>query len=882
MNRILKIFLFIFLATLYRLNANHIVGGEIEMIHIGAENSFTYRVKLIQYFDCAQTANPGPDDLISYTIFRKSDGQAMRNGTMFITNQEFVPYTNPDCALGFLCTLKVEYSHEITLDPDDFNDPDGYVIVWERCCRNWSTKNLVNPGWNGMTYTLHFPPVVDSNGNPFINSSPRLFPPLSDYACVNQLFYIDFAGKDDDGDSIVYSLAAPLDDNQPNVEPIDPVPPPTSPPHPIVDFAPGYNIATMIPGDPALSISNEGFITVTPTEVGLYVFSVKADEYRNGIKIGEARRDFQMLVVDGCSPPDPPEALVKVPGQEEYYKEDDTIIYVASQPKCFDLFVTDDIGTNVTLNAIGVNFGNGGKSDLNDIFSFSEGSINESGDTLKVQVCVSDCPYVQNEPYLIDLIAADDACPLPQRDTVRVTLIVEPPTNSDPFFINEKDTNFVSLPWNSSFSTVIKGKDTDLDSLSLNYFLIPSNDKINLAEYGISFDKVEDNPGNISGMLNFDTNCRDFDFSNRTEFMIGVVLDDLDTCDISNQDTIFYNLNVELPINTGPKLTSDKEISDSVKSRPNFSIIEVETNLSGSYSLNLFSDDEDKDTVVINAVGVGFDIEDINGVLSTFNSLPGSIDGRFDINFECIDFPYNDINQYKINFITEDIDFCQEMNADTIQLVIKINLDENSIPEINNEDQYTLDVNNSFEVEINASDSDKDDLLLLKMVSDGLPGEFSFAEAYGTGEVSSILKWTPSCQELNDDFSDKIYELTFDVTDNSCPNTAKSSKNIRFLLVKPQVNWDEFNPPNAFSPDSDGINDQFRLTNLSDPNQNLPLDGCDDNFESIVFVDRTGVEVYKSFNREFQWDGGGLSSGVYFYYIKYTISDYRGTVTIVY
>ena len=42
------------------------------MIHIGNENSFTYRVKLIQYFDCAQTANPGPDDLISYTIFRKS------------------------------------------------------------------------------------------------------------------------------------------------------------------------------------------------------------------------------------------------------------------------------------------------------------------------------------------------------------------------------------------------------------------------------------------------------------------------------------------------------------------------------------------------------------------------------------------------------------------------------------------------------------------------------------------------------------------------------------------------------------------------------------------------------------------------------------------
>ena len=161
MKRILKLFLFIFFGQLSNVNANHIVGGEIEMIHIGNENSFTYRVKLIQYFDCAQTANPGPDELISYTIFRKSDGQPIRYGTMFITNQEFVPYTNPDCSVGFLCTLKVEYSHDITLDPENFNHPDGYAIVWERCCRNWSTKNLVNPGYNGMTYTLHFPPIVD-------------------------------------------------------------------------------------------------------------------------------------------------------------------------------------------------------------------------------------------------------------------------------------------------------------------------------------------------------------------------------------------------------------------------------------------------------------------------------------------------------------------------------------------------------------------------------------------------------------------------------------------------------------------------------------------------------------------------------------------------
>ena len=879
MQRVLLI-LFLFYFSLNNVFSNHIVGGEIEMIHIGDANSFTYEVKLIQYFDCAQDANPGPDAFITYSIFRNSDGAFMQDGTMPITNQEFVPYTNPDCAIGDLCTIRVEYSHEITLDPNQFNDPQGYTIVWERCCRNWSTKNLVNPGWNGMTYTLQFPPIVDESGAPFVNSSPRLFPPLSDYACVNQLFYIDFAGTDDDGDEIIYSLAAPLDDKQANNTGIVALPPSSAPPHPIVDFATGYNVNNMIPGTIPLTISESGFITVTPSEVGLYVFSVRAEEYRNGVKIGESRRDFQMLVVDGCNPPDPPEARVKIPGQTDFYKEDDTIFYVASQPKCFDLFVTDDVGTNVTLSAESVNFEGGVNNDVSQIFSFNKGTINSSLDTLSVQVCVSDCPYVQNKPFLIDLIASDDACPLPQTDTVRVTIIVEPPTNKDPYFINQNDTNYVVVPWNSSFTTEIIGIDDDLDSLSLDYF-VPNTLEFDIEDYGISFLASESEAGSISSILNFDTNCRQYDYSDRSNFLLGIVVDDLDTCNLYNTDTIFYDLTIELPENTGPVLTADIEISDSVNSRPNFSRIEYETDLTGNLSINLFSDDSDNDSLVINALGVGFDINDINGLFSANNFERGHVEGQFNIDLECINFPYDDKNEYRINFITEDVDYCQEKNADTIQLVLKINIGDNFDPKINNETEYVLNTNTQFEVNINGTDEDND-LILLELISDGLPGDFKFESSSGVGEVNSKLYWNPTCEFLGTDFGPKGYNLTFRVKDNNCPYYGESTKTIKFLLEKPEVDWDSFIPPNAFSPNGDGINDVFKLTNLNIPNQNLPVDGCDDNFESIIFVDRTGVEVYKTNDKYFEWDGGNRSPGVYFYYIKYTISEYKGSVTIVY
>ena len=598
--RILILFFFLFLLNPNFVFGNHIVGGEIEMKYVGDSlGHYRYQISLIQYFDCYQDGevplpNPGPDNSITYSIFRGSDGALIENRTMFITSQTFVPYTNPACSVDFMCTIKVVYSNIIFLNPDKFDDPDGYDIAWARCCRNKNTKNLINPRLTGMVYSLHFPPIR-KDGVHFVNSSPRLFPPLSDYACVNQLFYTDFAGTDDDGDSIVYSLAHPYDDDQPNqLSGLVALPGNTPPPYDLVQFESGYSVDNMIPGNPKLNISNNGFITVKPNSIGLFVFSIKFEEYRDGVKLGEGRRDFQMLVISGCDPPIPPDAGVKLPGETEFYNEVDTIRFTVSEKKCFDFFVTDqNAGTNIKLEALGVNF-----KLSDDILSFTEGVINQAGDTLKVEVCVADCPYLADEPYLIDLIASDDACPLPQKDTVRLIIEIKSPENQNPYFIDEDDTTKITIPWNSDYSTIIRGVDPDNDSLTIDFIYegyVPE-------ENGIFITSELDIPGQLNSKLLFDADCKKYNYQDKNKFLFGMVLDDKDTCDLENSDTIFYELEVQLPLNTGPKLTSSIDITNEIPSRPKYSEIEKDVALSGDFSIQLFSDDaynEDETKVTI-------------------------------------------------------------------------------------------------------------------------------------------------------------------------------------------------------------------------------------------------------------------------------------------
>ena len=76
-------------------------------------------------------------------------------------------------------------------------------------------------------------------------------------------------------------------------------------------------------------------------------------------------------------------------------------------------------------------------------------------------------------------------------------------------------------------------------------------------------------PGSLESTLTFDANCKKYNYNEQNKFLFGLVIDDLDTCNLLNTDTIFYELEVELPDNTNPDLTSDLSITNPFPDRPN-------------------------------------------------------------------------------------------------------------------------------------------------------------------------------------------------------------------------------------------------------------------------------------------------------------------------
>ena len=301
--RFTVIFLWFFIALESR--ANHILGGNFELNNTGTVGYYELNLKL--FFDLARRPISAVDDNnLKIAIYRKSDNRQMRLLTLGSPNLAGSPfvYTNENCAAtqGLKVTT-LEYTQDIYLNPLEYNDPKGYYIVWDRCCRN-QADNIANSLASGMLFYLEFPALKDAAGQDFKNSSPRFTVPNGEYICKGQPFKFDNGATDDDGDQLRYSLVTPLNGYSSNTAPV-PNPRPSSN-YPTITWINGFNANNAIPSTPNMVIDDKGQITVKSDVLGLFVFSVLVEELRNGVVIGQVRRDFQLKVIDCEKPPTKP------------------------------------------------------------------------------------------------------------------------------------------------------------------------------------------------------------------------------------------------------------------------------------------------------------------------------------------------------------------------------------------------------------------------------------------------------------------------------------------------------------------------------------------------------------------------------------------------
>lgn len=401
--------------------ASHIVGGDIRVVQL-IPNSGSYRVRLLLLFNELSGHINAEDVDVAIRVFEKGTNRPMEFFVLPKTsNDRFLATSVITCNDDITKTRMIVYENDIVLSPALYNNPDGYYLAWERCCRNVEITNITYPDQAAAVFKTEIPPVqVDGV---YTNNSTPLFTSLNaDHACVGKRYYFNFSAYDIDGDSLAYALATPLNGFS-TIQ--DPAPGVANPgPYPYIKWEPGYDSVHAVNGPEPLSISKAGYVTGISDTPGLFVYAVVCSEYRNGKKIGECRRDYQVKIIDGCRAVLNPDNKVRDQHMHTYL-ESDTIIVSSSKNNIIEIFTSDQEYANITYTLF--------PDSIFNLVSMSKknGVIEDNRDTLNTFLTWKNCSL--GGSYRFAVIATKSACPFPVTDTAWINLKVVPDPNAKPF-----------------------------------------------------------------------------------------------------------------------------------------------------------------------------------------------------------------------------------------------------------------------------------------------------------------------------------------------------------------------------------------------------------------------------------------------------------------
>lgn len=380
-NCLFKVFVLLlaFFFSAGSVSASHSQGADLTYECLGGNQ---YRVTLSFYRDCAGVAAPNA------AIITVSSASCGQNFTINLnplpgTGQEVSPIcqsATTECSGGVLPGVQ-EYIYTNTVDlPVNCDD---WIFSYDLCCRNTATNTIFDPG----NQNIRVEATLD-NLNVICNSSPQFSNNPVPFICVGQTFCFNHGAIDADGDSLVYSLVAPLNASGSSVT-----------------YLGGYSATQPVTSNPPVTFDNAtGDICMTPQALEVAVVAVLVEEYRNGQLIGSVMRDLQIRVVN-CTNDLPSIDGIDLTGAgtgSGTY----TISTCANASLCFFINSYDaDVAQNVTLDwnnaipAASFNPGNGQRPQAQFCWTPTQADISTIPHCFTVQVKDDNCTYYGTSVY---------------------------------------------------------------------------------------------------------------------------------------------------------------------------------------------------------------------------------------------------------------------------------------------------------------------------------------------------------------------------------------------------------------------------------------------------------------------------------------------------
>lgn len=467
--------------------ATHIIGGDLHVKWTGIGT--VYQIRLNVYVNDKSIALHKLDTPIKQTVYFLSNlTTASSNRYIFEIDLPLV-YNKAIATNSNFCATKevVETNMQVYAIEIDLGQYLGsysnstFYITWENGFRNEIITNLVDPGNAAIALYVQCPRLSVQN------SSPAFRPLQNEYFCKGLLSQYDMSATDINNDRLQYSLVSPL-------KSINPFEPTLS-----VDWEPGYGPLNPIPGTVPLTIDpNTGILTFNPSELGVFCFGIKVEEFRGNVKIGEVIKDYQFNV-QACPVNNKP----VIAFQDPTIKQSDTISVHLKEQKCFPIYITDVDASSLAISETIYVTSVTNAYPASAVTFPSEVNINGLKTISKGTICFDPCKALkldQTTYYPMSFIIMDNRCPA-KYDTLIFTLEVVVDPNAKPTIFIDPRTNPKIVKVDSLVQFGVFGRDSDVgDQLSLTIF--------NKRD-GMVFRNVRDSTSTISSPFSWRPSCAD-------------------------------------------------------------------------------------------------------------------------------------------------------------------------------------------------------------------------------------------------------------------------------------------------------------------------------------------------------------------------------------